>query len=317
MNKCKLAVAILIAQSTLMGSTLAYSQVLEEIIVTARKKSESLMDAPVAVSVVSGAAMDREGITNLEQLSSQVPGLQLGRSALASSIYIRGIGSGTNLGFEQSAGMYVDGVYQTRSRQFTQSLVDLQRVEVLRGPQSLLFGKNTVAGAIKVETSNPVPGDEFNGYVLADIEPEYSTARGTAVFSGGLTDTFAARLAVRYQESDGYVDNVYIDKDVQQRDDTIARLTLVWEPSDSLRFTTKMSRTEMNGKGIEQVNPVADSRLLEETQQGNTQLGLTDILGSIAAFATPGFTAGTGSGAYISARRLGAGCLHHYIAYRL
>ena len=300
MNKSKLALAVLVAQSTLMSSSFVYSQVLEEILVTARKKTESLMDAPVAVAVVSGAAMDREGITNLEQLSSQVPGLQMGRSALASSIYIRGIGSGTNLGFEQSAGMYVDGIYQTRSRQFTQSLVDLQRVEVLRGPQSLLFGKNTVAGAIKVETASPHVGSDFNGYVMADIEPEYGTARGTAVFSGGLSDNFAARLAVRYQESDGYVDNVFIDRDVAERDDTIGRLTLVWQPTDSLRLEGKFSRTEMDGKGIEQVNHVADSRLLDETLAGNTQLQLTQVLGSIAAFATPGFTAATGSKEYES-----------------
>ena len=300
MNKCKLATAVLLAQTTLLGVPLALSQQLEEVLVTARKKSESLMDAPVAVSVVSGAAMDSEGITNLEQLSSQVPGLQIGRSALASSIYIRGIGSGTNLGFEQSAGMYVDGVYQTRSRQFTQSLVDLQRVEVLRGPQSLLFGKNTVAGAIKVETSNPIPGDEFNGYLMGDYEPEYGTARGTAVLSGSLSDTFAARLAMRYQETDGYVENVYIDRDVQQRDDTIARMTLVWQPIDTLRLTGKISRTEMDGIGIEQVNPVANSRLLDETRAGNTQLGLTDILGAIAAFETPGFTAATGGKKYES-----------------
>ena len=300
MNKCKLAMAVLIAQSTLMGSSYVYSQVLEEILVTARKISESLMDAPVAVAVVSGAAMDRDGITNLEQLSSQVPGLQMGRSTLASSIYIRGIGSGVNLGFEQSAGMYVDGIYQTRSRQFTQSLVDLQRVEVLRGPQSLLFGKNTVAGAIKVESVSPDVGSDFGGYVMADIEPEYGTARGTAVLSGGLGDNFAARLAVRYQESDGYVDNVFIDRDVQQRDDTIGRLTLVWQPTDTLNIEGKLSRTEMDGQGIEQVNPVADSRLLDETLAGNTQLELTQVLGSIAAFETPGFTAATGSKEYES-----------------
>jgi iron complex outermembrane receptor protein len=300
MNKTKLAIAVITTQIFSTYSALVHAQVLEEVLVTARKKTESLMEAPVAISVVSGAAMDNQGITNLEQLSSQVPGLQMGRSALASSIYIRGIGSGANLGFEQSVGMYVDGIYQTRSRQFTQSLADLDRVEVLRGPQSLLFGKNTVAGAIKVETSNPVPGDDFNGYLMADIEPDYGTVRGTAVLSGGLSDSFAARLAVRYQETDGYVDNVYIGRDVAQRDDTIARLSLVWQPNDTLRFIGKLSRTEMDGIGIEQTNPVVDSTLLEESVAGNTLLDPTQILGSIAAFATPEFTAATGSKEYES-----------------
>jgi iron complex outermembrane receptor protein len=300
MNKTKLAIAVIATQIFSTHSVAVHAQVLEEVLVTARKKTESLMDVPVAVSVVSGAEMDNQGITNLEQLSSQVPGLQLGRSALTSSIYIRGIGSGGNLGFEQSVGMYVDGIYQTRSRQFTQSLVDLDRIEFLRGPQSLLFGKNTVAGAIKVESSNPVPGDDFNGYLMADIEPEYGTARGTAVLSGSLSDSFAARLSVRYQESDGYVDNVYIDRDVAQRDDTIARLSLVWQPSDTLRFTGKLSRTKMESIGIEQTNPVADSTLLDQTLAGNTQLIPTQVVGAIAAFATPGFAAATGSKAYDS-----------------
>jgi iron complex outermembrane receptor protein len=157
-----------------------------------------------------------------------------------------------------------------------------------------------VAGAIKVETANPTTDEDFGGYVLADIEPEYNTVRGTAVLSGGLSDTFAARLALRYQESDGYVDNVYIDKDVQDSDDTIGRLSLVWEPAESLRIIGKVARTEVNGKGIEQVNPVADSTLLDETLAGNTQLALTSVAGAIAAFATPGFTAATGSKEYDS-----------------
>ena len=135
MNKMKkLITAAIASYYALMIPQIAYSQMLEEVLVTARKRPETLMDAPLAVSVVDGDTLNREGITNLEQLSSQVPGLQLGRAALSSTIYIRGIGSSTNVGFEQSAGMYVDGVYQIRSRQFTQSLIDLERIEILRGP---------------------------------------------------------------------------------------------------------------------------------------------------------------------------------------
>jgi len=163
-----------------------------------------------------------------------------------------------------------------------------------------LFGKNTVAGAIKVETNNPAIGDEFNGYIAADVEPEYGTARGTAVLSGSLSDSLAARLALRYQETDGYVDNVLIDRDVQERDDTLARLSLVWEPTDSLRLVGKASYTEVEGKGIEQVNAVADPGLLDATLAGQTMLDLTQVMGAIAAFATPGFAAATGSRDYDS-----------------
>jgi outer membrane receptor protein involved in Fe transport len=275
------------------------AQVLEEVLVTARKREESLMDAPVALTAVQGEYMDRAGITNLEQLSAQVPGLQVGRALQTSSIFIRGIGSGFNKGFEQSVGMYVDGIYQVRSRQFTQSLVDLDRVEVLRGPQSILFGKNTIAGAIKVETASPVVGEEFNGSAWVDYEPEQSTFRGTAVLSGGLSDTFAARLAVRYQESDGYVDNQLRGQE-QQKEDTLARLTLVWEPSDTLSITGKISYTDMQAKGAELVNPVVDPSLLQGVLSGTSQLGLTSVMGTIAAFAVPGYQASTGQHEYDS-----------------
>lgn len=296
-----IAIMAVTVMSVSVTSPPTYAQlVLEEVVVTARKRAESLMESPIAVSVVSGEAMSREGITNLEQLSAKVPGLQVGRTAITSGIFIRGIGSGMNSGFEQSAGMYLDGIYQSRSRQFTMSMVDLARVEVLRGPQSVLFGKNTVAGAIKVETNSPRTGDPFEGYVAADIEPEYGTARGTIVLSGGLTETLSGRLVARYQETDGYVDNVLVDRDVQERDDTLGRLTLTWEPSESLRFEGKASYTDMDGKGIEQVNGVANPDLLEGTLAGQNQLQLTDVLGSIAAFNTPGFSAATGSNEYDS-----------------
>lgn len=262
---------------------------LEEVIVTARKREEGLMDTPVSVVAVSGDNLDTMGITNMEQLSEQVPGLQLGRAAQTSNVFIRGIGSGTNRGFEQSVGMYLDGVYQPRSGTFTQSFVDLQQVEVLRGPQSILFGKNTVAGAIKVESASPVVGDEFNGYLALDVEPEYSTGRGTAVLSGSVTDTLAARLAVRYQESDGYVENIPRDADEAEREDTLGRLTLVWAPSDTLNITAKASRVELESKGAEVTVPVKDFRYLQDPGQ----LLITAYMGTIAASLAEGFAEST------------------------
>lgn len=227
--------------------------VLEEVMVTARKRSETLMDAPLAVSVVSGSDMESQGVTGLEQLSAKVPSLQVGRGAQASSIYIRGIGSGINKGFEQSVGMYVDGIYQSRSLQFTQSIFDLSRVEVLRGPQSVLFGKNSVAGAIKIETASPVPGDGFNGTVNALWEPEYNTQRYSFGLSGDLTDTLAARFYYTDASSDGYVKNRARNTDERQDEDRAARLTLAWTPTDNLSVTGKVSYAEMEAYGAEVV----------------------------------------------------------------
>jgi iron complex outermembrane receptor protein len=300
-NRTAIALAVAATQLGLVPIQQASAEpMLEEVIVTARKRVESLMDAPLSVAAVSGDAMDRQGITNMEQLSASVPGLTVGRAAQNSSIYIRGIGSGGNKAFEQSVGMYVDGIYQSRSRQFTQSLVDVQQIEVLRGPQGTLFGKNTIAGAIKVETASARPGDEFEASVTADYEPEYNTARGTVVLSGSPTDSLGARLAVRYQETDGYVENQVRNRDEAEGNDTMARLSLAWDATDTLRFLGKVSYTDMERDGIELVNSSVDYSLLQGFQDGTSSLGLFSVMGTLAAATIPGYEASTGSAKYES-----------------
>lgn len=287
--KLAAAIALVSLQAGYTPAVVAEASLtLEEVVVTARKRSESLMDAPVAVSAVSGEAMEKQGITGMEQLSAKVPGLQIGRGAQTSTVVIRGIGSGINKGFEQSAGMYVDGIYQSRSRQFTQSLVDLQQVEVLRGPQGVLFGKNTVAGAIKVETANPQVGEELNGSVTVAWEPEQSTQRFTAIASGPLSDTLAGRIVVRDSSSDGYVENQIHDRDEQQKDDQMIRLGLTWEPTNNLSVVGKVTLLEMEGEGKELSNHVIDSDILAPAQAG--------LLAAVA----PGFKASSGGNAYES-----------------
>jgi outer membrane receptor protein involved in Fe transport len=255
-----LALALAIP-TVLVGINEAYAQTLEEVVVTARKRAETLMDAPVAVAAVTGAAIESQGVTNMEQLSAKVPGLQIGRGAQTTNIRIRGVGSGINQGFEQSAGMYIDGIYQPRSRQFTQSFVDLQQVEVLRGPQGTLFGKNTVAGAIKVETANPQVGDEFNGSIKGAWEPDQGTQRYTAVLSGSLSDNAAARLVLRDESSDGYMDNKFRNTDEQQKDNTLARLSFALEPTENLSVVAKVSHVDMESTGKEANIYTIDDRL--------------------------------------------------------
>ncbi len=274
--------------------------ILEEVIVTARKRAESLMDAPLSITAVSGDSLDEQGITNLMQLSSQVPGLTLGLNTQETSVYIRGIGSGINTGFEQSVGMFADGIYQSRSRQFSLSLVDVAQIEVLRGPQSIIFGKNTIAGTLSVQSSSPVIGDDFSGSITVDVEPEQNAVRGTVVLSGDLSDTMAGRIAMRHQEADGWVGNQVRDADEVEIEDKMIRGTLVWAPGDNVEVTAKVSHIDMDGSGSIYVNAVADRTLLATLGQPGNNLAATSIIGTIGAFSVPGFQAANSGREYKS-----------------
>jgi len=217
------------------------AQQLEEVIVTAQKRAENLQDVPISVSTVSGEKIQDNTILNFAALADFVPSLHIADAPVNTNIYMRGIGSGNNRGFEQSVGMYLDGVYLGRGRQYRSALMDIERVEVLRGPQGTLFGKNTVAGAINITSASPVPGDEAQGEINASIEEN-----GGQIYEGyiqGGTDTFAARVALRYRETDGYVYNAYLEQDEGALDETGGRITLVWEPSDT--FSANMKYTNM------------------------------------------------------------------------
>lgn len=132
-----------------------HAAVLEEVVVTAQLRSQSLADVPVSVSAVSGEKIFEAGINKAEDLSAYVPNLTIQEVGLGTSIYIRGIGSGENQGFEQSVGTYIDGIYYGRAQLARAPFLDLAQVEVLRGPQNILYGKNSIGGAISIRTADP------------------------------------------------------------------------------------------------------------------------------------------------------------------
>ena len=178
---------------------------LEEIVVTAQKRAEGLSDVPISISAVTGETIEAYGQTNLEAVSSSIPNLKITQTAIANRIAIRGIASGDNKGFEQSVAMFVDGIYYGRDQLSRMPLVDLQRIEVLRGPQPTLFGKNAIAGAINVVSRRP--SDDFEGSVSASYEFEHKEKRFTGVISGPITNTIGARVVGYYRDMDGYFFN--------------------------------------------------------------------------------------------------------------
>jgi len=236
--------AIVLPQST---NVFAQDIVLEEIIVTAQVRTESLQDVPLSVNAVSGQKMMEAGIDKIEDLHAYVPNFTMSETGIGTNIYIRGIGSGINQGFEQSVGMYVDGVYYGRAQLARAPFLDLERVEVLRGPQSILFGKNSIAGALNITTAKPT--QEFEGMVSATYEPDHNEQVYDAMVSGGLTDTLAGRLAYRNRSMDGYVDNLTNNNDEPNRDEETIRGSLLWDATDDLAVNLKAEHSSFNIKG--------------------------------------------------------------------
>jgi outer membrane receptor protein involved in Fe transport len=220
---------------------------LPEIVVTAQKREESLRDVPLSVEAVSGVKLQDAGIVRLEDLTSYVPNLKVSETGIANNIYIRGIGSGLNQGFEQSVSTYMDGIYRGRGHQSRMPFLDLERVEVLRGPQPILFGKNAVAGAVNLVGAKPT--QDFEGQVTASYDWENHDFIGSAVLSGPITDRFGARLAVHGRSAAGYVQNLTLGRDEPKRDELAARLTLDFDVSDALSFSWRTEGGKYQNKG--------------------------------------------------------------------
>ena len=240
---------IIAALALATASQVASAQQLEEVIVTAQKKVESLQDVPISVVAMQGEQIQQAGIQNMMQLSDYVPNLHIAIAPVNTNIYMRGVGSGNNQGFEQSVGMYVDGIYMGRGRQYRNAFLDLERVEVLRGPQGTLFGRNTVAGAVSVITASPTLGEELNGAISVAAESNNGFITEGNIGSD-ITDTLAMRFAFKYRETDGWVDNKYLNEDEPNLEDTTYRLTTVWQPTDELDVNFKYGHSDENAQAL-------------------------------------------------------------------
>jgi iron complex outermembrane receptor protein len=208
--------------------------ILEEVIVTATKRAESLQDVPVAVTAFTADTIQEAGINDASDLAIMTPSLTANANTtpFTTRLQIRGIGtSQTDPALEPSVGMFVDGVFFGRSGLGTSDLTDIARIEVLQGPQGTLYGKNTNAGAISIITKRPNL-EEYEGYVEATVG-DYSMGRLTAAVSGPLGDNLGFRLSGNIHQRDGYYDNAGVD-DLNDADDWNVQGKLLWEPSDRL-----------------------------------------------------------------------------------
>jgi iron complex outermembrane receptor protein len=206
------------------------------VVVTARRTAENLQDVPASVSAFSEETIEKIGATDATGLQGIVPNINIvqGRgSSNATNIFIRGIGQPDALQtFDPAVGFYVDDVYYSRIRGTQLDLFDLQRVEVLRGPQGTLYGKNTIGGAMKVVTRRP--GQTPHGLFQATVG-DYGLIEAKIAGSGPITDTLAGGVAFFNTSRDGYVTNPVTGEDYNDRNATAARLALAWDASPTFK----------------------------------------------------------------------------------
>ncbi|GLX81752.1 TonB-dependent receptor [Thalassotalea eurytherma] len=212
---------------------------LETITVTAQKRIQNLQEVPIAVSAFSGDEMSEAVIKDMYDLQTSVPALGAfqSQSATNSSFSIRGVGtSSQNFGLESSVGLYVDGVYRARQNSMINNLVDVEAVEVLRGPQGTLFGKNTPSGAILVRTVKPSHDGE-DGFVEATVGNYGLVNFSGAASMSAIEDVLAFRITAFGSQRDGIVDDVNLgDNKLNDRDRWGARLQALYTPTDELEI---------------------------------------------------------------------------------
>lgn len=257
--------------------------VLEEIIVTAQRREQTLQQVPISVSVMPGAKMEQAGLERLEEIQAYIPNLTMSETGVGNNIYVRGIGSGINPGFEQSTAMFVDGVHYGRGQLYRAPLFDMQRVEVLRGPQSTLFGKNSIAGAISMTTRQPTR--ELSGALGVSFVPEFGEQETTAVISGPLSDQLAGRFSYRSRDMDGYMRNTFLNREEPSRSEETARLKLLWDVSDALTLGIKYEHNNFDNKGrqVEIIDDVASGGPL-------TYFGMLTVPSAVALQYAPDMT---------------------------
>ena len=211
--------------------------VLEEVVVMATKREQTLQEVSVAVSVVSADTIEKSQINDIIDLQTAVPSLRVTQlqSSGQTNFLIRGFGNGANNpGIEPSVGVFIDGVYRSRSASAIADLPNIERIEVLRGPQSTLFGKNASAGVINIVTAAPNM-DEFGGSASVTFG-NYNEIIAKADISGPLGDRVAFSLSGNTNNRDGYFENLQTGNSINERDRWGVRGQLLFDATDRLSF---------------------------------------------------------------------------------
>jgi outer membrane receptor protein involved in Fe transport len=243
--------------STMLGAPTAFAQdsgeteIEDVIIVNATRRASDVQDVPIAVTVVTPAALERQGVVNIKDLASVASGFNIQSSQTetqGTSIRIRGVGTtGNNIGLESAVGVFIDGVYQSRPGVALGELIDIEAIEMLRGPQGTLFGRNVTAGALNIRTAAP----NFDGFegMASFTYGNYDLFNLQGMINTPVSDTLAVRLTGSYRQRDGFLtSSVDPDAESSNRDRFILRGQALWEPTDvtSLRLIADYQEVDEN-----------------------------------------------------------------------
>ncbi|MBK8992911.1 MAG: TonB-dependent receptor plug domain-containing protein [Gammaproteobacteria bacterium] len=260
--------AAAIAVGLALEVTPAAAAQLEEVIVTARKRDESIMKVPTTATVLSQETLDQYAVGDVKGIADKVPGLNFGSGVLASGVQVsmRGVGTSTkNPAIDQSVALVADGMQFTQGLAFQAASFDMANVQVLKGPQALFFGKAAPAGVIAIRTADPIDKNEV--VLRAGYEFGSREALGEAIVSGPVTDTLGLRLAAQFSDMDGYFRNDAVPgqavvpafgslgaapvtkKDFPNRDSLLLRGTALWNPTESFSARFKVNYNDVETKG--------------------------------------------------------------------
>lgn len=234
-----LSVSSVAAEDEDEAETETESAQIEKIVVTAQKRSQSIQEIPASITAISGAELTDSNNRNLVDIADMIPNVSISSQSSIPQIYIRGIGSGVNYGFEQSIAQFKDGVYQGRAILARSPVYDIERLEVLKGTQSIMFGKNATAGAISTITRSS--SDDTDGYINATLG-SFGEKTFQGAFNVSLNDDWTARLAGIWSDTDGFMKNAADNNEnIGGIDQTGVRFTLNGQVSDNLSLELKVA----------------------------------------------------------------------------
>lgn len=251
LSRClRVTLVPVIAILALTGLPIAHAEdagarVLEEIVVTARRQDETLQDVPVTITSVGGKQLNNFQLDQPAEIAARVPNfnIQTGGSGSGATLNLRGVGSSAiSAAFDSAVALDIDGVQISRMRMAQAAFMDLEQVDILKGPQSLYFGKSASAGVVSFRSANP--GEEFEAKVGGGYDFEQEGYYIDGFISGPVTETLGARLAVRYTDTDKIWENEAPGRSGEfGEEDMNARLTLAWAPSDTVSVNFKTTVT--------------------------------------------------------------------------